>query len=177
MRESGSRNQITVIYPCQKVDKMKVSGQEKEVLTCWFGEKQTLQVYTGDITLLEKIDMIVCADNANGISDGFLALQLQKLLGKTYVDAKKSKFKGRVRGDVVLCMVYQSRMKLRYVAHAVLFKKTDCKDEEDRRCKVKGIFTKILDEAFQHNCTSIAMPSLGSGKSYPCQTKYLISHI
>jgi len=172
MRESGSRNQITVIYPYQRLDKMKVAGLQKDVLTCCFGEKQKLLVYTGDITLLKDMDMIVCADNANGISDGFLAKQLQTLLGQKYVDAKKSKFKSKVNhGDVVTS---KASLGVRYVAHAVLYKKGDHKDDEDKRHNVEGIFTKILNEAFQYNCTKIAMPSLGSGKSdgfiYPVTT-------
>jgi len=169
MRESGSRNQITVIYPYQKMDKIKVSGQEKEVLTCFLGEKQTLQVYTEDIFHLKDMDMIVCADNANGISDGFLAKRLQTLLGQKYVNAKKSKFNSKVvHGDVVICMGSRKGnfgFGVGWVAHAVLYKKGDHKNDDDKRRNVEGIFTKILTEAFQHNCTKIAMPSLESGKS------------
>jgi len=133
-----------------------------------------LKVYTGDITQLKGIDMVVCGETYKGGCEGQLAKRLMEVLGKVYKKEKKSKFKDGVAiGEVVVCKgsLSGSQLTVGWVAHAVLHR--TYQGDEDRRKKVEAIYMKIFSEAVQHKCTDIAMPLLGSG-IYVCCSYVLL---
>lgn len=131
----------------------------KDTLIFSLSKNVKLHVYTADLLTLKGIGMIVCTTLPDGKSKGVLSEALRKAGGSGYTNTIDKEFKMRtvMEGDVIVCKGTGTGFDI--VAHAILVKRI----HEYRRQQVNSIFVKIFQEASLWQCSSIAIPLLGTG--------------
>ena len=133
-----------------------------------FSSYHEIQLYTGNVLLLESVDALVLREDLAGTAKGHIAQEMEGKGGPKYVSAKKAAFRTKLAfGEVIVTAGGNSQFS--YVFHALVHHrqhfKRDLSRWYDAFQKILGI---LFNKAVHLQCRSIAMPLFGIGNIVKC---------